>query len=912
MTRPRKEQILDLKAKYTRINTVGNLSSFGWDNSASNSGLSTQTLVDSGGNLQYTDFINASLTGETDGADAPCPPVVYGGLGPFTVVNGQQFTITIPGVNSGNPMTVTIQTSDLVTLSGSPVLTTSRAAKLINTALSSYGVSYAVAKNINGRLVLFGADASGLIYGDDAFISLSDVSAGVLVALGFSGSPASSVGITGPKRGIVTRSADGYGGTLFLRNVDGSSALVPTRVLYHVGGWRYVEDAQLGQPVFARMVELPGPKLQLNYFRKGTVLARVLAYGGNLTTLSGTDTFMVTVSGPDTGTQVCTATFTSTPATVANAVTTFNTAWGAATLSSGGVEATRAAVLCAPGPYAFSGDSSFIVSFNGTADITITPSATDTTPTALAATINAAISSASLSAQGSATVVTPSGQPPTLQIRSLSTDPTVSKITLKPGATTPPDLQVLRKLNLSPGVYCGSAIAQAYGADEIRIYNPGRGLGNAITVASNSLSMGRLGLTGTSVSAASAAGDEEVGPPASHLLAQEVMEFGEVPNNYDQRIEDFDTRGPSPILPDLGIVNAGLGGLFGYNGLLKDLFAHLKFLSTDELKVGEGTTSTTTKQGKPRISGGYNSGTGAVLLQEFNDVATSHIAPPLRHYIKDGALIITSNAKLNIATNVWSKDQTGSRAIRLELTQSSGFKILFRPTIDDSTWSETAWLPGVRSIGANSDTDVAGYPDQTIFFTAGGITLGLPEPATNANREIWLIDKSGALDPSNKVTLVRFGTEKINGTAANYDLTIPSGKWRLYCDGTDWYLHASAETAVAALNTAIATVNATIAALQNTRTLTTTATLNTPNKDATIFLVPGASFNLTLPTASTATGQRVLLINTTGNMSSSNKVTLVRTGGASINNLAANFDLEAAYGRWWLVCDGTNWHVAQM
>lgn len=910
MTRPRKEQIQDLKAKYTRVNSVGTLSSFGWDNSASNSGLATQTLVDSVGNLQYTDFVNASLTKETDGADSPSPPVVYGGFGPFTVVNGQQFTITIPGVNAGNPITVTIQTSDLVTLGGSSVLTTSRAAKMINTRLATQGVSYEVAKNINGQLVLFGADASGLIYGDDAFLTLSDVSAGVLSALGFAGSPASSVGITGPKRGIVTRSADGFGGTAFLRSVDGSAALVPTRVLYHVGGWRYVEDAQLGQPVYARVVELPGSKIRLSYFRKGVVQARILANGGNLTTLSGTDIFTVTVAGPDTGTQVLTVNFGGGVATVSDVVTTFNAVWAATTLSSGSIEATRASLLCAPGPYAFSGDSSFRIAFNGTADITITPSATDTTPTALAATINAAISSAGLTAQGTAIVTTPSGLAPTVQIRSLSTDPSVSKITIKAGNTTPPDLQALRKLNLSPGIYCGSSIIQAYGADEIRFQNPGRGLGNAITVASNSLSMGRLGLTGTSVTAASAAGDEEVGPPQSHLLLQEVMEFGEVPNNYDQRIEDFDAKGPQLIRPDLGINNAGLGGQFDATGLLKDLLSHLKFLSADELKVGENATSSTTKQAKPRISGGYNSSTGAVLLQEFSDVAGS--SAPTRHYLKSGSLIITINAKLNIATNVWSKDVNGARSVRLELSQAGGLKTLYRASSDDTTWVDTAWLTGTRSIAANSSVDAGGYPDQTIFFTAAAITLALPDPAANANRQIWLIDKSNALDPSAAVTLTRFGSETINGVAANYDLTTPRGRWRLYSDGTDWFLFTSAETAISALNSSVATLNATIAALQNTRTLTTTATLNTPNKDATIFLVPGASFNLTLPLASTATGQRVLLINTTGNMSSTNKVTLVRSGGALINNYAGNFDLEAAYGRWWLTCDGTNWHVAQM
>lgn len=94
------------------------------------------------------------------------------------------------------------------------------------------------------------------------------------------------------------------------------------------------------------------------------------------------------------------------------------------------------------------------------------------------------------------------------------------------------------------------------------------------------------------------------------------------------------------------------------------------------------------------------------------------------------------------------------------------------------------------------------------------------------------------------------------------------------------------------------------------RTTTGGITLHNPNRDGTIILNPASSVTLTLPNPNTCTGWKTLLVNGDGLMSSSFKYTLTRSGAELINGVAANYVLDVPFGRWWLISDGTNWHVA--
>lgn len=78
--------------------------------------------------------------------------------------------------------------------------------------------------------------------------------------------------------------------------------------------------------------------------------------------------------------------------------------------------------------------------------------------------------------------------------------------------------------------------------------------------------------------------------------------------------------------------------------------------------------------------------------------------------------------------------------------------------------------------------------DEFVFFTAGGFNFTLATPAAFAGRTVHLIDATGILSQSSKVTIVRAGAENINNVAASYVLDVKYGRWELYCDGTNWHV----------------------------------------------------------------------------------------------------------------------------
>lgn len=70
------------------------------------------------------------------------------------------------------------------------------------------------------------------------------------------------------------------------------------------------------------------------------------------------------------------------------------------------------------------------------------------------------------------------------------------------------------------------------------------------------------------------------------------------------------------------------------------------------------------------------------------------------------------------------------------------------------------------------------------------VSMNMPTPSANA--WFWVKDVSGNAAVHN-ITLVRHGSEKINGVASNKVLSISAGEWLFACDGTDWYMLRDAE-----------------------------------------------------------------------------------------------------------------------
>lgn len=94
-------------------------------------------------------------------------------------------------------------------------------------------------------------------------------------------------------------------------------------------------------------------------------------------------------------------------------------------------------------------------------------------------------------------------------------------------------------------------------------------------------------------------------------------------------------------------------------------------------------------------------------------------------------------------------------------------------------------------------TTSASYPGDEDCIIAADTSTGsqshtLPSPSGRAGRQYLVCETKPTIN--NTITLVRAGSEKINGVAAN--LLLPGsgasstsyGRWHVWTDGTDWYV----------------------------------------------------------------------------------------------------------------------------
>lgn len=95
----------------------------------------------------------------------------------------------------------------------------------------------------------------------------------------------------------------------------------------------------------------------------------------------------------------------------------------------------------------------------------------------------------------------------------------------------------------------------------------------------------------------------------------------------------------------------------------------------------------------------------------------------------------------------------------------------------------------LRTITGNVTIDDAGRDVTLLVSTATGAhSIGTSNPATfGSGRRVYIVDKEG-LAPSNNISLVPYGTAKINGLNATKILSAAWGNWTLTSDGTDFYI----------------------------------------------------------------------------------------------------------------------------
>jgi hypothetical protein len=185
--------------------------------------------------------------------------------------------------------------------------------------------------------------------------------------------------------------------------------------------------------------------------------------------------------------------------------------------------------------------------------------------------------------------------------------------------------------------------------------------------------------------------------------------------------------------------------------------------------------STTTAPGIKQSDLATGSGTGATLtIQAQNETGTTSIGGGLT--LKSGTGTSTTGTVTIAAGSTTMVTATTSGVV-----------------IGTSTTNQT-YSGGVvdgYTVIAGTSTIGDGY-DIILINSAASRTINLPNPAScgagSALARVFMIkDKSGTLN-TNPATLVRFGSELIDGYAGSKTLNSNYGTWTLLTDGINWWI----------------------------------------------------------------------------------------------------------------------------
>lgn len=454
MTRPRSQQLNDPATRYPL---------YGF-RIAPTPGSSFLEIQNDGVHDDYEALLAASSSGLDTGLEEDLPAIAIGSVSgdPFLGLSpGNSFTVTLPGVNGGVPITVSLTSSEFVVINAATVATAARVAARVNAVLSGYGITVPVASRApEGFLRFDSANSTGYTTGPTASVTVSNVSPGVLAALGF-GAVASVIRTGVAKtRGIVTTSRDSRGGYVF-PYANGRRVVQNSKIFKNAGRIASVQqvtqDVSPKQPIYGRLTKTPGSflvkKLRIDWVTRALVGPEIRSTMSNFGSIVPGDGFHLTFIDTQYGiSSELDVIFAATPTTVTDVVSAINDAWH--TSSLGRVGSVQGSVS-EPIP---SMANSLVISLNGNAPVTTTFTGLERTAAEFAAAVNAAIATAGQGAQGSAASVL--GR---LTITSASITGASSSVEIT-NASNP---EVLRALGLSVGIYVGTDVCFLNGAEII-------------------------------------------------------------------------------------------------------------------------------------------------------------------------------------------------------------------------------------------------------------------------------------------------------------------------------------------------------------------------------------------------------------------------------------------------------------
>ena len=678
-----------------------------------------------GSEVYLSDVNSYSVTKTLGGALEESPAyMVVPNKGPYSLSSTSILNITIPGINAGAAVPVTIQSGDIVW----GKVPTNRLVDRINSAFSAY-TSALVAANERGRVSLTSVTTSGLLKGDSAYITLANNS-NLLQYLGYANGT-TTVTVTGAgayTRGVVTKGPLGTGGRVLLKAVSDipgqgtSSQYVtsdPSAADKISGGFgsrttelkdilrnctevsfsaNYYADPGDGGEVSGRFTPLNDgtDTLRFETFRPGQAKAYVQSGTGgqsDFSALAPGDHIIASLMSTDTGdTREYTYTWSSAPASVSDLVSMINSDY----VTTSGSYAQ--AVTSSGGPF-YLPAGSFKVQFgdSGTS-ITVMIASGTYTVSSLVVLVNNAITSQA-SGQGTALPVSvainsKTGTPAFtgLGIRSSSADHINTYVKIL--TSDDGELGVLNGLGIKPGRYGASYLVEPFGSDEIRFVNNVRVSGSSVTIRSTSdpTTLTKLGILANATGLSSYA-EEPIEVSNSYFVFPEVMSLGEIPAGADSIYNSIQTRGVSkPVPPNLGLLSvANQASNSTLNGGPLDMLLHS--LGVQSINLGVNQTSSESGLLNSRLNTATNRSVEYTLVHEARESDLSYVCN--RIYV-DGSqnLVITWNAR-RIAEATWQKDDSTLYSYKTALPINSAtysFNASGVGAFNDSSWIPAATI----------------------------------------------------------------------------------------------------------------------------------------------------------------------------------------------------------------------------